>query len=127
MKKMMLLATLIAVVALMMAAAPAMAKDKHHNDRHDFADNNFCDFHFCGVDNRFDDDFLVSPLFFNGFEDNDFEFENNSCWRWNNCGFNHFNDFGFENNSCFNFPFCNDFGDESHGAVSGGTIIINRD
>jgi hypothetical protein len=54
---------------------------------------------------------------FNRFDDN-FRFDN----------FNRFDDdLEFNNfNRCFNFPFCNDFGDESHGAVSGGTIIINR-
>jgi hypothetical protein len=44
MKKMMLLASVVALAALMLAAAPAFADDNHHGrdfcDRHDCVDNN---------------------------------------------------------------------------------------
>ena len=75
MRKMMLLATFVALAALMMAAAPAFADD---NSRHDHfrpdgsvvfvGDDDFCDFFDCF--NRFDNDRFCDS--FDCFDRNDF-------------------------------------------------------
>ena len=80
----MLLAALVAIAALMLAAAPALAKDnnKHDNHRNDFNNFRFVDFndHFDHFDrNDFcDDDFFFDNCrfdrndFFDNFDRNDF-------------------------------------------------------
>jgi hypothetical protein len=92
MRKMMLLAAMVAIAALMLAAAPAFANDRNDNDRHldrvdvrldkQLLNNNNDGF------NRFNNDgFFFSPLFF----DDGFGFDH----------FNRFNDFDngvFQNN-----------------------------
>src|SRR3954467_13818822 len=104
------------MVALLVAfAAPAMANGNGNNNN--------------GNDSQLDrqDIRLDQQLLNNGFDN----FNNFNRFDNNNFGFNRFDDnnFGFNNfNSCFNFPFCNDFDDDSNGAViSGGTINIIRD
>ena len=139
MKKMMLLATVVGIVALMMAAAPAFAADnnKHNDTKLDRQDvrldqnllnqNNDVDFNRFNDFNRFDG--------FNRFDNDDLFFRNDcgfscnndvdlvqfpSCFPFNNCNdgcFNHCND------DCFRDG-CN--ADGTHGAVSGSTVIINR-
>src|SRR5919199_6865873 len=76
MRKMMLLAALVAIAALMMAAAPAFADDGNHNNRNDFCDRfdiNNCHRFF----NDNNDRFVVFDGFdhFNNFRPFDFDNE----------------------------------------------------
>ena len=105
--KLVLAAAAVMVALLVAFAAPAMAKGNGHNN-----DN--------GNDRQLDrqDIRLDQQLLNNRFD----HFNNFTRFDDNDFGVNNFN------NSCFNFPFCNDFNDsnDSHGAVSGSTLIINR-
>lgn len=67
MRKMMLLAVVVAIAALMMAAAPAMAQDRDWNDHRD--NDDFCDFFDCDEDDFFDRDFDLDDLDFDSDQD----------------------------------------------------------
>ena len=91
MRKMMLLAVVVAMAALMLAAAPAMANDhqdwndkdwndhkrfdddhKRFNDDHKrFNDDDFCDFFDCDEDDFFDRDFDFDELDFDSEQEAD--------------------------------------------------------
>ena len=80
MRKMILLAAMVAIAALMLAAAPALADDNRHDDNdrnhvnrvfcdfHDCNGNDFCDFHHCNDNNNNND----NNRFFDHFNRNDF-------------------------------------------------------
>jgi hypothetical protein len=76
MRKTMLLAVMLALTVLVMAAAPAIARDNHNNNRHNDKNNNFFDRHHDFDHNGDHNDFFftgISPV--SDFEDVDVDVE----------------------------------------------------